>query len=141
MPDSSLLHALRLAALRGVEVRILLPPRRFEPYMSWAALPFLRQLQDSGVEFWEFAHYNHSKVMLVDSWLGWVGSSNLDNRSLRLNFEGNLVVADEAFAEDMAEMLRADFAMSRPLGREDLRARGLGQWFLSPWIRLLAPLL
>jgi len=141
VPDASLVHALRLAAMRGVDVRVLIPPGRFERWMRLAALPFLRELAGAGVQFWEYSGYNHSKLMLVDDWLSWVGSSNLDNRSLRLNFEGNLVVVGQAFAAQVEAMLTTDLGRSRLISPAELRsARGLSR-ILAPCIRVVAPLL
>ncbi len=141
LPDSSLLKALKMADLRGVEVRILLPPARFEPAMRLAALALIPELRGTGIQFYEFPIYNHSKVMLVDDWLSWVGSSNLDSRSLFLNFEGNLIVADRGFASQLEEMLASDFARARKLPIEMLTRLSLATRLGSRLARLFVPLL
>lgn len=141
LPDSSLLKALKMADLRGVEVRILLPPARFEPAMRLAALALIPELRDTRIQFYEYPHYNHSKVMLVDDWLSWVGSSNLDSRSLFLNFEGNLIVADQAFALKMEAMLASDFAVARKLSIDLLTRLNLATRLGTRVARLFVPLL
>ncbi|MCE7875126.1 cardiolipin synthase [bacterium CPR1] len=141
LPDSSLLKALKMADLRGVEVRILIPPARFEPSMRLAALSLIPELRETGIQFYEYPIYNHSKLMLVDDWLAWVGSSNLDSRSLFLNFEGNLIVADQAFAAQMEQMLASDFERSRPLSIDLLTRSGLATRLGIRLARLFVPLL
>ncbi|MBS2037012.1 cardiolipin synthase [bacterium] len=141
VPDPAILNALKLADLRGVEVRILLPPGHFEPAMRLAALSFLAELRGTGIQLYEYSGYNHSKVMLVDDWLAWVGSSNLDNRSLRLNFEGNLIALGKEFVAQVREMLERDFAEATRLDLEDLARAGLLTLLGSRVARLLAPIL
>ena len=141
VPDPALVHALQLAAMRGVRIRLLLPPGRLEPWMRLAAEPFLKALDHPHIEIWEYPFYNHSKVMLVDDWLGWVGSSNLDNRSLRLNFEGNLVVADPTFAARLEVMLQRDFEVSHQPASHELYPRGWRRSIARRLIRLLNPVL
>ncbi len=141
LPDPSILNALRMAVMRGVDVRVLLPPGRYEPIMRWAMHSLNSEMRNSGIRFFEYPTYNHSKVMLVDDWFAWVGSSNLDNRSLRLNFEGNLLVADGKFAGQMAKMLEADFQKSTPLDLRELNRMTLKTRFACKLTRLLQPLL
>ena len=140
-PDSSLVNALRIAALRGVEVKILIPPGHFEPHMRLAALSYLPELKGTGIQLYEYPNYNHSKVLLVDDWLAWVGSSNLDNRSLRLNFEGNLVVVGREFALQMERMLRRDLGLARHLDRDELGRFGPVTRLGTKIARLFLPLL
>lgn len=141
VPDNAILEALKLADLRGVEVRILLPNPRYEPHMTLAALSFLPDLKTTGIGVYRFPGYNHSKVMLIDDDLAWVGSSNLDNRSLRLNFEGNLVVTGQAFARQVEEMLARDFARSHRLGMHDVRKLGWLSELGVKVVRLFSPIL
>ncbi|MFN8613080.1 MAG: cardiolipin synthase [Vulcanimicrobiota bacterium] len=141
VPDPAVLNALKLADLRGVEIRILLPPGHYEPAMRLAALSFLAELRGSGIQFYEYSGYNHSKVMLVDDWLCWVGSTNLDNRSLRLNFEGNLIALGGDFATNVRDMLERDFARATRLDLEQLGRPGLLTLLGSRVARLFAPIL
>lgn len=141
VPDNAILEALKLADLRGVDIRILLPPARYEPHMALAALSFLPDLKATGIQVFRFPGYNHSKVMLIDDDLAWVGSSNLDNRSLRLNFEGNLIVAGTDFARQVEEMLTKDFARSHRIGREEVRRLGWVSELGVKVVRLFQPIL
>jgi cardiolipin synthase A/B len=119
VPSSPLLHAICHAALRGVDVRIILPrnPDHLLPWLSsFTCYPKLRA---AGVRVWRYQEgFMHQKVVLADSDTAVVGSVNLDYRSLMLNFELAAVVRDEAFARDVETMFAADFDRSLP---EDLR--------------------
>lgn len=126
VPDAAVLDALKLADLRGVDVRILLPGHPDHWYMHLAALSYLPELEaESGVKIYVHPGFAHQKVILVDDWLSAVGSANLDNRSMRLNFEGNMVLASSHFAAQVERMLLDDLSCSSRLTREDLERSNL----------------
>jgi cardiolipin synthase len=140
-PDQSVLAALKLAGLRGVEVRILLPevPDRWTPWL--AAFAFFDEVRLSGCEVWRYQGcFMHQKVVLVDDDIVSVGTFNLDIRSSLLNFETTAVICDPEAARRVEEMLVADFARSvrleRPLADQPLWLR-----LAAPVARLMAPLL
>ncbi len=141
VPDLAVLKALKLAALRGVEVRVLVPDR-IDHRAPWlAAFALFDEVREAGVEIWRYRPgFMHQKVMLVDDWAASVGSHNLDNRSCRLNFEVSAVILDGGFAAEVAAMLAADFARAERLERtlaEQPWPRRIG----APVARLFAPLL
>lgn len=124
IPDPSVIDALIVASLRGVDVRVIIPERYDMLIMYLAAFGSLAEIEHSGIRVFRYhTGYPHQKTMLVDDRMGWVGSSNLDNRSMRLNFEGNLVVQDEQFCREMEEMFLADLARSVEVGPEDYYSR------------------
>lgn len=116
VPDESVLNALKLAALRGVDVRVLIPERP-DNLLTWlAAYAFVGPLLEAGVRIHRYqAGFLHGKTMLIDDGASAVGTVNLDNRSFRLNFEITAWVLDEDFGRDMAAMFEADFARSREM--------------------------
>lgn len=125
IPDPSVVDALILASLRGVDVRIILPQRYDMLIMYLAGFSSLPEVEHSGIRLFRYhTGYPHQKCMLVDDRFGWVGTSNIDNRSMRLNFEGNLVVHDPKFCKDMEEMLLRDLSNSYEVGPEDYYSRG-----------------
>jgi len=142
VPDDKIVTALQLAAMRGVEVRVLLPDLSDSRLVYLASFSYLEPLEAAGVEFYRFQEgFLHQKVMVVDDSLSVIGSANLDNRSFRLNFEVIGIVSDAAFNGEVSRMLEADFANSAPTGPEALSERPF--WFrlgvrLS---RMLAPIL
>ena len=128
VPDSRIMGALHLAALRGVDVRIMLPENPDHVLVYLASFAFIPESSKTGVKFYRYqAGFLHQKVMLVDDDLAAVGTANLDNRSFRLNFELTAVVYDRPFGTRMAEMFEADFARCRLAEARDFDSKPL--WF------------
>ncbi len=130
VPDEGVQSALKLAALRGVDVRVLIPERPDNLLTYFAAYAFITPLLEAGVRV--FRHdrgFLHGKVMLVDASASAVGTVNLDNRSFRLNFEITAWVMDRAFAGRMEAMFADDFRHAREMTPDDVQAR---PW----WFRL-----
>lgn len=118
VPDPPTRIALASAAMRGVDVRILLPgvPDHTLPWLS--SFTYYPQMREAGVQIWRHSPgFMHQKVILADSDLAVIGSVNLDYRSFLINFEAAAVVEDRTFAAEVETMLRRDFAQST---REDL---------------------
>jgi len=141
VPDAEVLGALKQAAMRGVEVRVLVPDA-IDHTLPWlAAHAFFDECRAAGVEIWRYTDgFLHQKVILVDDIMAAVGTMNMDNRSFYLNFEAMAVVFDSRAARDTEAMLEADFAnavkLDTPLSGMPLRIR-IG----APVSRLFAPLL
>jgi len=122
VPDESVFAALRLAVLRGVEVRLLLPARADHQVVYAASSLYAFEALEAGIRVFRYQPgFMHQKVLLVDTDIAAVGSANLDNRSFRLNFELTLFCVDLAFAEVVGRMLEEDFSRSRELDREESR--------------------
>lgn len=141
VPDTDILTSLKLAALRGVDVRILVPARPDHLTVWLAAFPHFEIVREAGVKIYQYRDgFMHQKVLLVDDDIASVGSINLDNRSCRLNFEITLVAIGKGFADEVAAMLIEDFAeadlLEVPLSRQPRLLR-MGAHFA----RLLAPIL
>lgn len=136
VPDAATRIALQHAALRGVDVRILLPgiPDHTLPWLTaYSYYPALRQ---AGVRVFRTKKgFMHQKVLLVDNDLAMVGSINFDHRSFMLNFEHAVMACDTAFALDVHHMLQRDFANSR---EENLEAFEHGTFFFRLKVRLAA---
>jgi len=120
VPSSPLLTDICHAALRGVDVRIILP-QMADHLLPWlSAFTYYPKLRAAGVKVWRYQPgFMHQKVLLADDDFAIVGSINLDYRSFMLNFELSAAVHNRAFAADVETMFLADFDRSRP---EDLRA-------------------
>lgn len=141
VPDESICTALHLAALRGVEVRILLPEKSDLRFVDYAAWTYIEQLQPQGVEFYLYnAGQLHEKVCLIDEHLSAIGTANLDNRSLHINFEVVMLIEDEALAHQTAAMLSQDFANSQKITADQIQRRSRRAGFFSRIMRLFAPL-
>jgi cardiolipin synthase A/B len=142
VPDEGVIAALKLAALRGIDVRILIPERPDNLLTYFAAYAFIGPLLEAGVKVHRYqAGFLHGKSFLVDDLASGIGTVNLDNRSFRLNFEITAWVMDQAFASRTEAMFQADFARSRLMTRPELDEQPL--WFraASRAAYLMAPVL
>ncbi len=111
VPTESALTALTNAALRGVQVKLIVPERSDSRVVTAAARSYFKELQDAGVLVFEYGgRMFHAKTLLVDEIYGMVGSANFDNRSFRLNFEVVAVVVDPAFNQRLAQMFVDDLS-------------------------------
>src|SRR5207244_8165903 len=118
VPSRRFRKALRRAARRGVDVRLLLPGARTDhPWVRQAARRFYGKLLRNGVKIFEYQpRMLHAKMILCDDWVS-IGSSNLDRWSFRWNLEANQEIADADFANAAAAVFAGDFAVSRALSR------------------------
>ena len=142
LPARELLGALQAAALRGVEVSILLPGKNNLPFVHWATRNMLWELLQHGVGVrYQPPPFVHSKFMLVDDDYAQIGSANLDPRSLRLNFELNVEVFDTAFNATLASHFQAAWERSREVAPTEISQRRLAVrtrdalcWLFSPYL-------
>lgn len=142
VPDEGVAAALKLAALKGVDIRVMIPKNPDILLVKYAAYAFLEPLLYAGVKVYRYQKgFLHGKVFLVDDNLTGIGTVNLDNRSFRLNFEVTALIADTGFAEKTEQMLLEDFFHSRPMTINEIQSKSL--WFntLSRAAFLMAPLL
>lgn len=141
VPDRPVITALQLAALRGVDVRILIPDRPDHLAVYLAAFTYLDEAGQSGVRFYRYEDgFLHQKVMLVDDTLATVGTANFDNRSFRLNFEITAIAADRNFAREVQQMLEDDFGRSRLMAPNEYDAKPWWFRFAAKLARLTAPI-
>ena len=142
VPNGSIIDALKMAALRGVDVRVLIPGITDNRLVALAGHAYLPELVAAGVRFYRYeGGFLHQKVMLIDQDLATIGTANLDNRSMRLNFEHTMVVADRRFAETVEAMLSRDFHESSLIHPEELTADPWWKYAAARGARLLAPVL
>jgi cardiolipin synthase len=142
VPDTALIYALQLAALRGVDVRIMLPEKPDHILVWLAAFSYVAEAEPSGVKFYRYQPgFMHHKVLVVDDDLSAIGTANFDNRSIRLNFEITLVFADKAFTAEVAKMLENDFKECKPAKATELSDRSFAFRFAVHVARLAAPVL
>ncbi len=141
VPDETVYDALQLAALRGVDVRIMLPAKPDHVLVYLSSFSFLESAERVGVKFYRYqAGFLHQKVMLIDDDLAAVGTANLDNRSMRLNFELTVFFADRPFAAEVARMLEEDFQHCQRATPGDLGRRRLPFQIAVRIARLLSPI-
>jgi cardiolipin synthase len=142
VPDEAVLAAMRLAVLRGVDVRILLPSRPDHRIVFAASNQYAEDAVRAGIGIFRYRPgFVHQKVVLVDDDMAAVGSANLDNRSFRLNFEVMLLTIDADFASQVEHMLLADFAQADEQQDSARREVGRLQRLGMRLARLLSPIL
>ena len=142
LPDEEPTSLLAVAALRGVEVDIVLPERSNQFYMKWAETAAFPRLLASGCRIWlEAPPFDHTKLTLADDQWTLFGSSNWDARSLRLNFELDCECVDPVLARELDKLITAKIARARAVTLEDLNSRGRARRLRDGVARLFKPFL
>lgn len=141
LPSREIIVALQAAALRGIEVSVVLPSKNNLPFVHWATRNMLPSLLEHGVGvYYQPPPFVHSKLFMIDDGYAQIGSANIDPRSLRLNFELAVEVFDEAFSGALAAHFNEVRARSRRLTMDDLEKRAplakfrdAVAWLFSPY--------
>ncbi|ROM92118.1 cardiolipin synthase [Pseudomonas brassicacearum] len=142
IPDEAVFAALRLAVLRGVDVRLLLPSRPDHRIVYAASSLYAFEAVRAGVRVFRYQPgFLHQKVVLIDSEITAIGSANLDNRSFRLNFEVMLLTVDSEFAHEVEHMLNDDFAQAHEIAKGESRKTHRLQQLGMRVARLISPIL
>ncbi len=142
LPPQGLISALQSAALRGVEVNVVLPAVNNLPFVHWATRNMLWELLQHGVRVvYQPAPFAHTKLFVVDGAYSQIGSANLDARSLRLNFELAVEVYSERFGTRVAAMAREACDRGREVTLEEVDGRGIPTrvrdavaWLFTPYL-------
>jgi len=141
VPAEAARFALTSAALRGVDVRVLVPKRSDSRIVSAAARSYYDELLAAGVRVFEYQpRMLHSKALLVDAETVLIGSANFDNRSFKLNFELSLLLRDAALASELEAVFLTDLRDAQEIA-PDRRRSGMPQQLAEACARLLSPLL
>ncbi len=142
LPDSGMIAALSVAALRGVRVEIVLPSKVNIPVVQWAATAQLWQVLRPGCRvFFTPMPFDHSKLLVVDRKWALVGSSNWDPRSLRLNFELDVELYCVQSASVLDDLVQDRIRSAREVTLEQVDARPLPVKIVHGVARLLSPYL
>ncbi|HXR05221.1 MAG TPA: cardiolipin synthase [Verrucomicrobiae bacterium] len=142
LPDTTLVSALNLAALRGVRVDIILPARNNLPFVHWASRALWWQVLKHGCHLWLTPPpFDHSKLMIVDGHWVLLGSANWDARSLRLNFELNVEGYGRELAHDLTAIIEKKLRGAREVTLADADGRPLPAKLRDAVARLFSPYL
>ena len=142
LPTRELIGALQSAAMRGVEVSVMLPERNNLPYVHWASRHVQARLLTWGIDIrYQPGGFVHSKLLLVDDDYLLMGSPNLDERSLRLNFELAVEIIDPDAVAAARKMLAESLTSSRSITQKELddrppivKVRDAVCWLFSPYL-------
>lgn len=142
LPEQPIAEALKAAALRGVDVRILLPAFNNITLVQWAAAPLLPFLLERGCRiYFSPPPFDHTKLFLVDGIWSLVGSTNWDARSLRLNFEFNVECYSTELGAALAAIVNQRLDRARELTLDEATGRGTLARVRDGFARLLSPYL
>lgn len=142
IPDESIMDALRMAALSGIDVRIMMPAKPDHWFVYWAGYSYIQQLLDAGVKAYTYdVGFIHAKTIVVDEAAASVGSANWDVRSFKLNFETNAIMYDHKIAKELKEHFIADLAVCSELTPERFASLPVKIKIKQSISRLFSPLL
>ena len=142
IPDSSIIDALRTAALGGVDVQIMIPDKADHIFVHSATLSFVRELLQDGVKLYNYENgFLHAKALIIDEKAYAVGSANMDIRSFSLNFELNAIVYDAASAKEMADIFFRDKKLSAELTEETFKDQSWKKKVRQNIAKLVSPIL
>ncbi len=142
LPDAGLIGALDVAALRGVDVQIILPEENNLAVVQWASTAQLWQVLKRGCRvFYTPPPFDHSKLMLVDDGWALMGSTNWDPRSLRLNFEFGVECYDTELVRSLGALLDRKLERARPITGAEVDSRSIPVRLRDGIARLAAPYL
>jgi cardiolipin synthase len=142
LPSLTLVHSLEVAALRGIDVSIILPEKNNLFYVDWACRHMLWQLVASGINiYYQPPPFEHSKLFIVDNQYSLIGSANFDPRSLRLNYEIGVEIYDEHLATELSNYTQKVIENSHLITLEELEQRSFAvkirdgiAWLFSPYL-------
>lgn len=142
VPDPVIEEAIVTAALRGVDVRILVPHRSDVPIISLASRSYFPRLLEAGVKIYRYERgFVHAKTIVIDEWVGTIGSANMDIRSFKLNFEINAIVYGPEFTRELAQQFLDDLRFARQITDQDIARIAYPERLAISFARLLSPLL
>ncbi|MBM2659611.1 cardiolipin synthase [Staphylococcus pseudoxylosus] len=142
IPDQSFLDAIKIAALGGVDVSIMIPNKPDHPFVYWATYNNVASLLDAGVNIFHYDNgFLHSKTLVIDDEVASVGTTNMDHRSFTLNFEINAFIYDTHIAKELRLTFEKDLEVSYRLTKEIYKQRSLWIKFKEGISRLLSPIL
>lgn len=142
IPGDSILDALRVAALSGVEVKLLVPGNGDSWLVNHAARSFYGELLEAGAEIFLYRKgFMHAKTMVVDEGISVIGSANMDQRSFHLNFEMNALVYGPVMANELAAVFANDLLHADRIDPEQWRSRPAYRLLPERVARLLSPLM
>ncbi len=142
LPNQAILTALKVAALGGIDVRVMLPSRSDSKIVYWATRSYISELMDAGIKVY-FYHrgFNHSKVIMIDGKFSSVGTANMDVRSFEDNFEVSAIIYDPQIAAQLERSFLEDLRFSKLVTPKEWEKRSDIHGIYESFARLLSPLL
>ncbi len=142
VPDQSILEALKIASLSGVDVKIMIPNKPDHMFVYWATYSYIGELLGSGVKAYTYENgFIHAKTIVVDGKISSVGTANIDVRSFKLNFEVNAFIYDTKTSTELKKIFEDDLKISSEITIEKYKRRSKLIVVKESISRLLSPVL
>lgn len=142
IPDEAVFNSLKIAALSGVEVKLIIPCKPDHPFVYWVTHSYAGDLLGSGVKVYTYQNgFLHAKGMMVDGIVSSYGTANMDMRSFALNFEVNAVIYNAEITSKLETQFLEDLSNCKELTKYNYERRGLVVRFKEQISRLFAPLM
>ena len=142
IPDESFFDAVKIAALSGVDVRIMIPNKPDHMFVYWATYSYVGMLLDVGAKIYIYDKgFIHAKMIVVDDKAASIGTANIDNRSFTLNFEVNAFIYDIEVSHSLSEVFERDMLESYELTKTLYSQRSVWIKFKESVSRLLSQIL
>ena len=142
VPDSPMMEAIKISALSGVDVRIIVPGAPDHFFMEWMLSANIGLLIEYGVKIYRYDNgFIHAKTIVADGEVCSIGTANLDIRSFKLNFEVNAFIYNEKVAKEQENIFLEDQLKSKLVIKEEYDKRSRNLKIKESLIRLLAPIL
>ncbi len=142
IPDESMVDALVIAAMSGIDVRIMIPCKPDHPFVYWATYSYIGDMLAAGVKCYTYENgFLHAKGMIVDGMMSCYGTANMDSRSFFLNFEVNAVIYSSRIGQKLTDIFLNDLHKSTEITKYDYSRRGVVVRFKEQVSRLLGPVL
>lgn len=142
VPDSPMLEALKLSALSGVDVRLIIPGKPDHIFMKWAASAYIGDLLNAGAKVYLYQNgFIHAKTIVADGKVCTVGTANMDMRSYSLNFEVNAFIYDDRVANNLETQFFKDIEDCKVMTKEEYDKRSITLRIRESIIRLISPIL
>ncbi|GAA1910369.1 phospholipase D-like domain-containing protein [Nocardioides lentus] len=142
IPDQGFVDSLRIAAMRGVDVRLLLPQKSNHIVADWISRGYFEQMLLAGVRIFRFeGAMVHAKTSTIDGNWSTVGTANVDRLSLQGNYEINVEIIDEGMASKLEEIFTTDLTNATELSLTDWESRSVQRRFAEAVLAPLRPLL
>ena len=140
--DEPMTEALKISALSGVDVRIMVPYKPDHFYMPWILHANIDLLLNSGIKFYQYNNgFIHAKTIAADGAVTSIGTANFDIRSFKLNFEVNAIIYDTEITKNYEKIFLEDEKVCIPLDKNEFNNRGVIKRFMESIIRLISPIL
>lgn len=142
IPDEAVMNVLRIAAMSGIEVKLMIPCKPDHPFVYWATYSYVGELLEAGAKCYTYDNgFLHAKGIMVDGLVSSFGTANMDMRSFFLNFEVNAVIYDSEVTTQLEDIFMKDLGKATEITKYDYSRRSLIIRLKEQVSRLLSPLM